>query len=60
MLKLIFISIVSYLLGIFSIIIYSIMKISTKCSRKEENKNYWFKYGQDAYDEIEKKENAPK
>lgn len=60
MLKFILISIISYLLGIVSVIIFSIMKVSSKCSREEENKNYWFKYGQDVYEEIEKKENDKK
>lgn len=55
MLKFILISIFSYLLGVFSVIIFSIMKVSSKTSRVEENKMDWFKYGQDAYDEIEKR-----
>lgn len=60
MLKFILISIISYLLGAFSVFLFSIMKISSKCSREEENKSYWFKYGQDVYDEIEKRENYKK
>lgn len=59
MLKFILISIISYLLGVLSVFILSIMKISSKCTRKEENKNY-FKYGQDVYDEIKKRENDKK
>ena len=55
MLKFILISIFSYLLGVFSVIIFSIMKVSSESSRAEENKTNWFKYGQDAYDEIEKR-----
>ncbi len=60
MLKFVLISIISYLLGLFSVILFSIMKISSKCSRNEENKKYWFKYGQDVYDEIEKRKNDQK
>ena len=35
----IIVAVLSYLLGIFSIIIFSIMKVSSECSRKEETKS---------------------
>ena len=54
MFKLIFISIISYFLGAFSIILLSIFKISSECSRDEENLKK--DYGQIAYDELEKRE----
>ena len=54
MFKLILISIISYFLGVFSIILLSIFKISSECSRDEENLKE--DYGQIAYDEIEKRE----
>ncbi len=57
MLKFILISIISYLLGVFSVILFSIMRISSKCSRNEENKKDWLNYGQDAYNELERLEN---
>lgn len=60
MLKFILILIVSYLLGIFSVCVFSIIKTSSKCSREEENKKDWFRFGQDAYDEIERMENGEK
>lgn len=60
MLKFILISILSYLLGVFSVCIFSIIKTSSMCSREEENKKNWFKIGQDVYDEIEKMENGEK
>lgn len=49
MLDYILISIISYLLGVFSLILVSVLKVSSKCSRKED-------FGQTAYDEIEKRE----
>ena len=52
MFKLILISIISYFLGAFSIILLSIFKISSECSRDE--KNLKKDYGQIAYDEIER------
>lgn len=55
MLKFILISIFSYLLGVFSVIIFSIMRISSKCSRAEERSKE--DYGQIAYDELERLEN---
>lgn len=55
MLKIILISIISYLLGIFSVIVFSIMKVSSKCSRAEETIKE--DYGQIAYDELERIEN---
>lgn len=55
MLKFILISIISYLLGVFSVVIFSIIKVGSECSRAEENRIEWFKYGQDAYSEIEKR-----
>lgn len=58
MLKIILISIFSYLLGMFSIIFISIFKISSKCSNKEENIDNWYKLGQDVYDEIAKNEKS--
>ena len=57
MLKFILISIISYLLGVFSVILFSIMRISSKCSRTEENKKDWLNYGQDVYNELERLEN---
>ena len=57
MLKFILISIISYLLGVFSVILFSIMGISSKCSRNEENKKDWLNYGKDAYNELERLEN---
>lgn len=55
MLKFILISIFSYLLGVFSVIIFSIMRISSKCSRAEERAKE--DYGKIAYDELERLEN---
>lgn len=52
----IIVAILSYLLGIFSIIIFSIMKVSSECSRKEETNIKKEDYGQVAYEEIEKRE----
>ena len=54
MFKFILISIISYFLGVFSIILLSIFKISSECSRDEENLKK--DYGQIAYDELEKRE----
>ena len=51
----ILISIFSYLLGVFSVIIFSIMRISSKCSIAEERAKE--DYGQIAYDELERLEN---
>ena len=50
--KFILISIISYLLGVSSVILFSIMGISSKCSRNEEKKKDWLNYGQDAYNEL--------
>ena len=50
MLSYVIIAILSYLLGVISVIIFSAIKISSKCSRKEEKEDF----GQIAYDEIEK------
>lgn len=52
MLNYIIIAIFSYILGILSIMVYCIMKISSDCSRQEEKRDF----GQIAYDEIEKRE----
>jgi len=60
MLKFILISICSYLLGVISLIVFSIMKTSSNCSRTEENQKNWFKFGQDVYQEIEKNEKDKK
>lgn len=54
MLEIILVSIISYLLGMISVIIFSIIKVSSKCSKKEDRTKDWFKFGQDVYDEIEK------
>ena len=53
----IIVAIFSYLLGVFSIMLFSIMKVSSECSRKEENKIKKEDFGQIAYEEIEKREN---
>lgn len=56
MIKYIVISIAFYMLGIFTPLLYSTIKISSKCSREEEKRNKKLDYGQIAYNEIKKKE----
>ncbi len=53
MLSYIIIGILSYILGIISVIIFSVIKISSRCSRIEEKEDF----GQVAYNELEKREN---
>ena len=45
----IIIAILSYLLGVISVIIFCTVKISSKCSKEEKED-----FGQIAYDEIER------
>ena len=52
----IIVAILSYLLGAFSIIIFSIVKTSSECSRKEESNIEKEDFGQVAYEELEKRE----
>lgn len=52
----IIVAILSYLLGVFSIIIFSIMKTSSECSRKEETNIKKEDFGQVAYEELQKRE----
>ena len=52
MLNYIIVAILSYLLGIFSIVLFSIMKISSECSRKEEKEDF----GKIVYEELERRE----
>lgn len=52
----IIVAIFSYLLGISSIMLFSIMKVSSECSRKEESNVKKEDFGQIAYEEIEKRE----
>ncbi len=52
MLNYIIVAILSYLLGVFSVVLFSVMKISSECSRKEEKEDF----GQIAYEEPEKRE----
>lgn len=52
----IIVAVLSYLLGIFSIIIFSVMKVSSECSRKEEKNIKKEDFGQVAYEELEKRE----
>lgn len=47
---------VGFVFGIFSVIIFSVLKISSKCSREEEKEDF----GQIAYNEIEKREISKK
>lgn len=56
MLSYILIAIFSYLLGVLSIVLFSVLKISSKCSKEEDK----IDYGQIAYDEIEKREKSDK
>ncbi len=58
MIKLILVSIISFILGVFSIILFSIFKISSKCSRQE--KNLKEDYGQTVYNELERLEKEKK
>lgn len=55
MLKNFLISMFSYFFGVFSVIVFSILKVSSKCSREEEKIKE--DYGKIAYDEIERLEN---
>lgn len=52
----IIVAIFSYLLGISSIMLFSIMKVSSECSRKEESNVKKEDFGQIAYEELEKRE----
>ena len=52
----IIVAILSYLLGVFSIMLFSIMKVSSECSRKEEINIKKEDFGQVAYEELEKRE----
>ena len=58
MVKLILILMISFILGVFSIILFSIFKMSSKCNRQE--KNLKEDYGQTVYNEIEKLEKEKK
>lgn len=55
MLSYILISIISYILGILTIILFSIIKISSKYTKEEKQD-----YGQIAYEELERRENEGK
>lgn len=50
------ISIVSYLLGVFSVMFVRALKVGSKCKRKEEKEDF----GQTVYNEIEKREKEGK
>ena len=60
MVKFILISMISCLLGIFTIVFFSAIKVSSKCSRIEEKTKNWYKLGQDVYQEIKKEKNIKK
>lgn len=60
MINYLLVAIFSYLFGILSAIVISIIKGGSKCSKKEESKTDWFKYGQEAYEELERLENKRK
>lgn len=61
MINYLLVAIFSYLLGILSVIIFSIIKTSSKCNRNEEKQNRKFiDYGNIAYKELEKRENKEK
>lgn len=54
MIKLILVSIISFIFGVFSIILFSIFKMNSKCNRQE--KNLKKDYGQIVYNELERLE----
>lgn len=56
MIKYILIALISYILGAFTLIIFSMMKVSSKCSRQEEKKKEFIDYGKIAYEELERRE----
>lgn len=61
MINYLLVAIFSYLLGILSVIIFSIIKTSSRCSRNQEKQNRKFiDYGNIAYKELEKRENKEK
>lgn len=53
--KYIFIALISYMLGTYTLIIYSVLKVSSECSRNEEKKQF-IDYGKVAYEELERRE----
>lgn len=54
MLSYIIIAILSYILGIISVVIFDLIKINSRCNRIEEKEDF----GQIAYNEIEKREKS--
>ena len=56
MIKYILIALISYILGAFTLIIFSMMKVSSECSRQEEKKKEFIDYGKIAYEELERRE----
>lgn len=55
MIKYILIALISYILGASTLIIYSVLKVSSECSRNEEKQKF-IDYGKVAYEELERRE----
>lgn len=56
MIKHILIALISYILGVVTLIIYSMLKVSSECSRREEKRKKIVDYGKVAYEELKKRE----
>ena len=56
MIKYILIALISYILGVVTLIIYSMLKVSSECSRREEKRKKFVVYGKVAYEELKKRE----
>ena len=56
MIKHILIALISYILGVVTLIIYSMLKVSSECSRREEKRKKFVDYGKVAYGELKKRE----
>lgn len=55
MIKHILIALISYILGVVTLIIYSMLKVSSECSRREEKRKKFVDYGKVAYGELKKR-----
>lgn len=60
MIKYLLVAIFSYLFGVLSVIVFSVIKVSSKCSEKEKQDNNFIDYGNIVYEEIERRENEGK
>ena len=56
MIKYILIALISYIFGVVTLIIYSMLKVSSECSRRAEKRKKFVDYGKVAYEELKKRE----